>query len=66
MHDDEIELLKERLVRIETKIDLYILDGIKDHEMRLRQLERWRYAIPASILTALASAVTTIVVALGR
>jgi hypothetical protein len=63
---EELENLKERLVRIETKLDLYIINNIQDHETRVRQLERWKYAIPASMLTAVASAVTTIVVALGR
>lgn len=56
----------ERLVRIETKLDLYIVNGIQDHENRIRQLERWRYAIPASVLTGVASAGTAIWIALGR
>lgn len=33
---------------------------VPDHENRLRALERWRYALPASVLFALASAGTTI------
>lgn len=31
-----------------------------DHERRLRTLERWMYAIPASLLVAIASAVMTV------
>lgn len=31
-----------------------------DHEMRMRNLERWRYGIPASILIALATAVAIV------
>jgi hypothetical protein len=64
--ENDLEQLRERLVRIETKLDLYIINNIQDHETRMRQLERWKYAIPASLLTAVASAVATIVIALGR
>lgn len=80
-HGDESPQLWERLVRIETKLDLYIVNGIQDHETRLRQiesydtadhderiskLEAWRYAIPASVLTGMMSAGTAIWIALGR
>lgn len=33
-----------------------------DHEVRLRALERWRYAIPSTLVLALASIVITILV----
>lgn len=33
---------------------------IKDHETRLRQLERWKYALPSSLMLALASVVIAI------
>jgi hypothetical protein len=36
------------------------LEAIPDHENRLRDLERWRYALPTSVLLGLASAATTI------
>lgn len=65
MESDDQSIL-ERLVRIETKMDLYIVNGIQDHETRLRGLERWKYAIPASLLTGMASAGTAIWIALGR
>lgn len=39
-----------------------LIDG--DHENRLRSLERWRYALPASALVAMASAAAAIVAAL--
>lgn len=46
---DELLLeMNERLVRIETKIEV-----LPDHEKRLRGLERWRYGIPAGIGTAI-------------
>jgi hypothetical protein len=32
------------------------LKSVPDHEVRLRALERWRYALPASVLAALVSA----------
>lgn len=34
---------------------------IKDHESRLRQLERWRYALPTSLFLAVASVILAIV-----
>jgi hypothetical protein len=41
----------ERLVSIEAKLDI-ALQRLHDHEARLRTLERWNYAIPASLLSA--------------
>jgi hypothetical protein len=64
--DPDPHHMRERLVRIETKLDLYIVNGIQDHETRIRQLERWKYAIPASILTGITSAGTAVWIALGR
>lgn len=37
-----------------------------DHEQRLRMLERWRYALPASFLVGLGSLTTALVTLLGR
>ena len=37
-----------------------------DHETRLRALERWRYALPLSLVAGAASAVTTILFAVWR
>jgi ribosomal 50S subunit-associated protein YjgA (DUF615 family) len=62
----------ERLTRIETT-----LEGIRrdrdemkkdtdDHEGRLRALERWRYMLPSSLVTAAISAGVTIYGQLGR
>lgn len=55
----------ERLVRIETKLDLHFqnLESWKaeveqtnaDYETRLRALERWKYSIPATLVTAAVS-----------
>lgn len=49
------------IARIEGKIDVLVLQiGAErergtDHEVRLRGLEKWRYALPTSIALALAS-----------
>lgn len=55
----------DRLVRLEVLLanDLDNLgDSRDDHEKRLRSLERWRYAIPASLGAGFISFVTGIVV----
>lgn len=51
-HDrDELLLdVRDRLVRIETKIEV-----LPDFEERLRKSERWRWGIPGSLLAALAA-----------
>lgn len=41
-HPSRPNVVGERLIRIETKIDLF-LDQLKDHETRIRVLEAWRY-----------------------
>jgi hypothetical protein len=62
----------ERLARIETA-----LEGIRrdrdemqketdDHETRIRGLERWRYMLPSSLITAVASAAVTVYGLIGR
>ena len=33
---------------------------VRDHETRLRGLERWRYSVPAAILTAVGAVVASI------
>lgn len=54
----------ERLVRIETKLDVLIGQHANisdDHEKRLRTLERWRYALPTSLVLALGSTAVAVV-----
>jgi hypothetical protein len=62
----------ERLTRIETT-----LEGIRrdrdemkkesdDHEGRLRALERWKYMLPSSLVTAAISAAVTIYGQVGK
>lgn len=50
----------DRLTRIETKLDQGI-SLIDDHERRIRALEQWRYAVPASVFAALASLIAVLV-----
>lgn len=46
--------MNEQLIRLESKIDvvLWRLDQINgkitDHEVRVRNLEKWRYALPVA------------------
>ena len=65
-------LVAERLARIEA-----ILEGMRhdraemqrerdDHEARIRGLERWRYMLPSSLLTAVISAGVTVYGLIGR
>jgi hypothetical protein len=56
------DTLVERLVRLETKLDLF-LEQIKtdrerdvDVEARLRRVERWTYALPPTALIAVIAA----------
>lgn len=59
----------ERLVRIEVKLDELLKaqdKGHEDHETRLRAIERWKYALPLTALTAVASAVVATAAFLGR
>lgn len=49
----------DRLARIEVKLD-EIRHDRADHESRIRTLERWKYALPATFLTAVISALVTI------
>ena len=47
----QIALIMQRLDQIDQKLD----GSLHDHEERLRRMERWMYALPASLVTALIS-----------
>lgn len=49
---------KEILIRLETKVDFLI----QDHEQRIRSLERFRWALPASVFTTVAGIITALVI----
>ena len=57
--DDDVTLgeINRGLTRMEHKLDT----AIGDHEKRLRNVERWVYALPPTILVALAAVVDRIV-----
>lgn len=54
--------VKEVVLRLEGKVDALVESvaamkadsaTVQDHEKRIRSLESWRYALPASALTAM-------------
>jgi hypothetical protein len=58
-----LAVLNERLETIEEKIDAITHTQSRrsdDLELRVRTIERWMYAVPASILTAIVAVVLTI------
>ena len=59
-----LAVLNERLEAIEEKIDVVMVtQGRKsdDLEQRVRMVERWMYAVPASIITAITAIAMTII-----
>lgn len=40
-------------------------EKIADHEERLRSVEKWKFAVPATLVVALTSAGTTLIKTLG-
>lgn len=61
--DVTLAVLGERLESIEQKIDYLTIENnqhIKDLEQRIRTVEKWIYAVPASLITALIAATITL------
>lgn len=60
---DEISLgeIGRRLENIESKID----KALDDHEVRIRSLEKWMYALPASLVLSIGSVGVTIFLAIA-
>ena len=57
-------VLNERLEGIEEKLDSIVLANTEKHsdlEMRVRMVERWMYAVPASIITAIIAVTVTLI-----
>lgn len=52
---DELRRLHDQVAAMTPQAQL-----IKDHESRIRTLERWKYALPGSLLLALASIIVTV------
>ena len=61
MKEQEIGLLDvyREVVRLAALMEAYT-EQARDHETRLRALERWRYALPASIVVGGAGLVTAL------
>jgi hypothetical protein len=65
-------LVAERLARIEATLESIRRDRDEmqkerdDHEGRLRALERWKYMLPSSLVTAVVSAAVTVYGQMGR
>jgi hypothetical protein len=61
-----IEAVRFQLRTVEAKVDLLLeRDGVRkqtldDHEFRVRSLERWKYAIPVSILGIIVAVVVKV------
>jgi|HubBroStandDraft_1064217.scaffolds.fasta_scaffold24522_3 hypothetical protein len=47
------------LIEVKTKLESVIAQ-MPDHESRIRSLERWRWQLPTSIITAVGSALVAI------
>lgn len=56
---DELVAMRED-VRTSTQSLATVSATLADHEDRIRSGERWRYSIPAALVTAVLSAATTI------
>ena len=59
-----IAVLNERLESIEEKLDSIAVANTEKHtdlEMRVRMVERWMYAVPASIVTAIVSVAVALI-----
>jgi len=54
--DVQLALIAQKVDQIDQKLD----DSLIDHEERLRRTERWMYALPASLITALISIVVAL------
>ena len=49
-------LIKQGEMSVQLAVIAEKLSDLPDHETRLRALERWRYALPTSLVLGLASA----------
>lgn len=69
---DQIDLVRLAVERLTGHVEaINQRDGItdrllSDYENRLRALERWRYALPTSVVLGIGSAVTAIVSVIHR
>jgi hypothetical protein len=66
---DAVTGLRQDLHSMQTAQDLQAQavkgdhERVEDHEVRIRFLERWAWSIPAAFVTAIVSAIVTVVLA---
>ncbi|MEU5149745.1 hypothetical protein AB0G42_21510 [Streptomyces yangpuensis] len=53
-------------VRSLTQTNAQLDEQIDDHEQRLRAIERWKYAVPAGLLTGVSGAVVAFLKTTGK
>jgi len=56
----EVRSLESKIEVLTVKFDTYV-DSVKDHEARIRSVERWKLSIPISVLLAIATIVGALV-----
>lgn len=57
----EVRAMREQLIRMDERMNM-----VQDHETRLRGLEQWRYALPASLLLSISSGIAFLVTLLQK
>ncbi|MGW3724843.1 hypothetical protein [Streptomyces sp. NPDC000851] len=61
---DQLVAMREE-VRASTQSHATVAEKLADHEERIRGVERWKYAVPAALVTTVMSAAVTIYTKLG-
>ncbi|MCI3271032.1 hypothetical protein [Streptomyces cylindrosporus] len=56
---DQLVAMRDE-VRASAQTHVAVAEKLADHEDRLRSVERWKYAVPTALATAVISAATTI------
>lgn len=62
---DELVRLKDSIRELAARVDSS-KGTVEDHESRIRDLERWKYAIPVTLLATIAMVVAEIIRATGK
>lgn len=62
---DRLDVIESKVDTILVKLD-YIEAARKDHETRLRIVERWKSAVPLTTMAAVLTGLTSLVIALAK